>query len=147
MNRIAELEKNVFTAAHIGPQDVAFLARSGFGTIVCNRPDEELEGEMKSVQARSLAARHGLAFHYLPVWNFDVADEVNVTAFRELLDSIKGPVLFYCRSGRRSTLLWAQASAGRLGIDTVVSAAEQAGHDRETVHTLVSANAGLELAA
>jgi sulfide:quinone oxidoreductase len=52
-----------------------------------------------------------------------------VEATRDALDESAGPVLCYCRSGTRSTTLWALSQAGRLPADEIISAAANAGYD------------------
>ena len=56
--------------------------------------------------------------------------EGQVSAMRTALDAREGPVLAYCRSGTRSTLLWAlaEASKGR-SPDELTEVAAQAGYD------------------
>ena len=39
------------------------------------------------------------------------------------------PVFCYCRSGTRSTTLWALSQAGRLGADEIIALAANAGYD------------------
>ena len=41
----------------------------------------------------------------------------------------RGPVLAYCRSGTRSTTLWALSQAGALPADEIISSAARAGYD------------------
>lgn len=138
--KFVELEPGVFVAGQLGLEDVQAAAQLGFGSIVCNRPDEEsdhLPGSEIGAAAKAL----GIGFHALPVWNFEVTDEDVVRGFQALLEKLPRPVLFYCRSGRRSTLLWAQASLGRLGLDAALQIAEQAGQRREEMVALLGERA------
>jgi uncharacterized protein (TIGR01244 family) len=68
--------------------------------------------------------------------------DVHVTAMRESLDRAAGPVLAYCRSGTRSTLLWALAQA-KAGADPeeIARAAAQAGYDVMPVRAAMDAYA------
>jgi uncharacterized protein (TIGR01244 family) len=63
-----------------------------------------------------------------------------VQAMRAALDSAEGAVLAYCRSGTRSTLLWALAEASR-GADTaeLARAAAGAGYDLAPVRAAMDA--------
>ena len=48
----------------------------------------------------------------------------------DALDSTQGKVLAYCRSGTRSTLLWALAAASKGGdLKAIAEAAKAAGYD------------------
>ena len=40
-----------------------------------------------------------------------------------------GPVLAYCASGTRSSILWSLAQAGRMPVDDILSATARAGYD------------------
>ena len=63
--------------------------------------------------------------------------EAQVRAMADALAAADGPVLAYCRSGTRSTLLWSLAEASR-GIDPEMLArqAAQAGYDISPVRAL-----------
>jgi uncharacterized protein (TIGR01244 family) len=54
------------------------------------------------------------------------------------LEGAAGPVLAYCRSGTRSTLLWALAEASTgADPDDLAAAAAQAGYDVSPIRTLL----------
>ena len=56
----------------------------------------------------------------------------------EALDSAEGPVLAYCRSGTRSTLLWALARAKAGDNPAVIaSRAAAAGYDVSSIRQLI----------
>jgi uncharacterized protein (TIGR01244 family) len=64
--------------------------------------------------------------------------EWQVEAMADALASASGPVLAYCRSGTRSTLLWALAQASRgAEPETLAAQAAQAGYDIGSVRPLV----------
>jgi uncharacterized protein (TIGR01244 family) len=48
---------------------------------------------------------------------------------RSVLEGSNGPVFCYCRSGTRSTTLWALSQAGKLPANEIVEAAARAGYD------------------
>ncbi|VAW15493.1 hypothetical protein MNBD_ALPHA12-622, partial [hydrothermal vent metagenome] len=45
------------------------------------------------------------------------------------LENSSGPVLCYCRTGTRSTTLWALSQAGKKPAKEIIEAAAQAGYD------------------
>jgi sulfide:quinone oxidoreductase len=49
------------------------------------------------------------------------------------MDDLPGPILFYCRSGTRCTILWAQVAALRLGVARTMEIASKAGYDLEVL--------------
>lgn len=137
MARIAQLEKNVFVASQLTEDDFAEIAARGIRSVVNNRPDGEADDQLPSAEAEAIARRHGLDYRFLPVASHDVTDDEPVDAQAEALRALPGPVLFYCRSGNRSTILWTQAAAARLGVDTVLDRAAGAGFDLEELREFV----------
>ncbi|MBT6544024.1 MAG: TIGR01244 family phosphatase, partial [Rhodobacteraceae bacterium] len=45
------------------------------------------------------------------------------------INSADGPVLAYCASGTRSTVIWALGQIGTLPVDEILNQAAQAGYD------------------
>ena len=126
---IHKLTEEISVAPQISAANVSEIAAAGFRTIVCNRPDGEEFGQPECSQIEQAAASHGLAFVTQPVISGQMTAE-DVARFRELLDSVEKPVLAYCRTGTRCTILWAFAEASsERSIDEIVSAAQAAGYD------------------
>lgn len=123
------LEPDVYVTAQLTENDFAALAARGIRSVVANRPDSEADGQLPSARAATMAKRHGIAFRYLPVAGFDVTEDEPVAAQARAMAELPGPLLFYCRTGNRSTLLWAQAAASRLGAKKVLRRAARAGLD------------------
>lgn len=94
--------------------------------IVNNRPDGEEPDQPLSAEIEAAARSAGLAYRHVPVAaGFPPAA---VEAMRAALD--EGPILAFCRSGTRSTCLWALARAAS-GADpaTLLAQAAAAGYD------------------
>lgn len=142
MVKLIELEPQVFVAGQIAESDLAEIAAAGIRAVVNNRPDGEAEGQMPDAIAEAAARRHGLAYIYQPVANLNVTDDNKVEAFQQALNELPRPVLFYCRTGTRCTILWAQASAARLSPDAVLAAAAAAGYDLYAVRDMIDHHAG-----
>ena len=100
-----EITESFSVAPQIRPDDVQEIAALGFRSIMCNRPDGEAPGQPAAADIRAEAARHGLAFAFLPVVSGRI-EEDDVEAFRAAIGEIPGPVLAYCRSGTRCQNLW-----------------------------------------
>ena len=105
------LPNDVSAAAQLGPEAMAEAAAAGFRSVINNRPDFEggpTQPTSTSIEAAARAA--GLDYAWLPVApNVHSADEI--ARFAELLATLPKPILVFCRSGARSSKLFAAASA------------------------------------
>ncbi len=145
--KIIKLEENIAVAAQLKESDFALVAALGFRSVVNNRPDGEAADQLPHAAAQTAAARHSLNYRYQPVANANITDEDAIVGFARAMHELPGPVLFYCRTGNRSTALWTQAAAPRLGIEPALATAMQAGFDleilRETLGERSCPSAGL----
>ena len=114
------------------PGQIAVLKEAGFRSIICNRPDGEGNDQPLFAEVEHMAQAAGIEAHYLPAESGKVSDEQGV-AFGELLATLPKPVLAYCRTGMRSTTLWALSQAGRMPLPQIVDAAAKAGFDMKAV--------------
>ena len=125
---LIRLDDSAFVAGQIAPEDLDGIAAAGIRTIVNNRPDGEQSGQPEARDIAAAARVAGLEHHFIPVAGGISNGQVDAMA--EILDRAEGPVLAFCRSGTRSTYLWALARA-RLGTDPgeLVAKAGAAGFD------------------
>ncbi|MCA3693833.1 TIGR01244 family sulfur transferase [Aquidulcibacter sp.] len=128
MSPFRTITPNFSASPQISVADVAQAARDGFTAIICNRPDYEDGGQIEAAQIAKACAEHGLSFTHIPI-SGGIPEEA-VPLMREALAASSGPVLAYCRSGTRSTNLWAlaEASAGRTP-EELVEAGARGGYD------------------
>ena len=103
---LAELAPGLSAAGALGPAAIEALVASGVRTIINNRPDNEDPGQLPADEARRLAEAHGIAYHHIPVTAASLS-RADVEAFAGVLRSAQQPIVAHCRSGTRSTLLWA----------------------------------------
>ena len=103
---LAELASGLSAAGKLDHADIEALAASGVRTIINNRPDDEDPGQLPAAEARRLAEAHGIAYHHIPVTG-PTLSRADVEAFAAVLRSAAQPVVAHCRSGTRSSLLWA----------------------------------------
>lgn len=136
---LRQLSPRVFASGQIQPGELALAREEGVTLVVNNRPDRESpdqpDGRVIAEQARAL----GMDYAAIPVDHTGFSlDQVQTLA--RLLDRADGKTLLYCRSGTRSTLLWAlaQASAGEPVTD-IAAAAERAGYSVEPVRSAMEA--------
>lgn len=131
MLKIAHLDARVFVARQLAEEDFATLAALGIRSVVANLPDGEAADQLSSQAAEAAARRHGMAFSFMPLTSATVTDEDVVAAFAEAMETLPGPILFYCRTGTRSAAVWAQVAAPRLGVSRALELASRAGFDLE----------------
>jgi sulfide:quinone oxidoreductase len=103
--QIYKLTDACCVASQIQPSDVEALRNDGFVTIVCNRPDGEDPGQPTAASIAAECAIHGVAFHHLPISNTGITAAM-IERFKSVVADSNGPVLAYCRSAQRSSVLW-----------------------------------------
>ncbi|RYY46525.1 MAG: TIGR01244 family phosphatase [Sphingomonadales bacterium] len=136
------IDETISVSAQITPADVTELARAGFKAIVNNRPDEEEPGQPAGDAIRAAAQTLGLSYHAIPVTHAGFSMP-QVEAMRAAIEGADGPVFAYCRSGTRSTNLWALAEASRGGDpETLIGKAAQAGYDISGLRPMLDALSG-----
>jgi sulfide:quinone oxidoreductase len=124
---LAELSPGLSAAGALDSSDIEALAASGVHTIINNRPDAEDPGQLPAAEARRLAEAHGIAYHHIP-FTGPTLTRADVDAFAMTLRSASQPVVVHCRSGTRSTLIWALTRL-REGADPATLIAQAARHD------------------
>lgn len=139
---ILKLSENLYVSPQLTEQDAKEAAKLGIRTVICNRPDGEEDNQPSSGQVEKWLSAEGIAsFKHLPVTapNITAAD---VAAFQDLLQQAGKPVLAYCRTGTRSSLLWAyhQVQNG-MSVAEAKAAALQAGIDLTNFETRLQAAA------
>lgn len=105
--------------------------------VVNNRPEEESADQTPGPDIEAAAAAAGMDYIAIPVTHAGFA-EWQVTAMADALDKADGKVLAYCRSGTRSTLLWALARASKGDHPAVLAEqAADAGYDVSPVTAMM----------
>lgn len=141
MLKLIELEPGLFVSPQIAAADLAAIAAHGIKSLVNNRPDGEAEDQMPHETAAAKAAELGLNYLYQPVPGVNVADDDVVDAFKDASEVLPRPILFYCRTGTRCTILWAEANAARLGTDKVIATAADKGYDLSQAREFINDHA------
>ncbi len=132
-----QITNQVFASPQIGLAEVAEAKAQGITLIINNRPEGESDDQTPGCEIEAAARAAGLEYLAIPITHAGFS-QAQVTAMAEALASAAGPVLAYCRSGTRSTLLWAQAEASR-GTDpgVIAASAANAGYDISPVRAVV----------
>ena len=126
------LDKSFAVSAQIAAADLAEIAKAGYKTVICNRPDGEGNDQPLFHEIEEAARAAGIEAHYLPVESGKVSD-ADAEAFGEKLEAAPKPVFAYCRSGTRSVTLWSLSRAGRMPLADILAAAKTAGYDMSGV--------------
>ena len=108
--KITKLSDAISVSPQLQLDDVAALAKAGFQSIICNRPDEEEGDHPRSAAVAEAAQEFGLQFAYVPAISGAITDQDGAKMAAALAD-LPAPVLAYCRSGARSTKLTEMAQA------------------------------------
>lgn len=111
-------------------QDLGIAAANGFKSVINNRPDGEAEDQPPSDALAAAAERLGLHYLHVPVTSGKITDK-DVQAFAKALEEARGPALAFCRTGTRSTTLWALSEAWHLDPDAILRVASEAGYNLE----------------
>jgi len=126
--KLTELDNQVSVSDQITAADVAELSRQGVEVVVCNRPDRETEGQPPFDDIARACESQGMTAYHIPFVG-DAIEQEQVESFLDLLQSGKR-VHAYCRSGARSSKLWAQARAKQgMEAENIINRAGQAGVD------------------
>ena len=122
------LTPGLSVSPQVMPADMDAIKAAGFRSLICNRPDGEGNDQPLFTEIEQAAAAVGIGAHYLPAESGKLSDAQG-WQFGALLASLPGPVLAYCRTGMRSTTLWALSQADRLPLAAIIDAAAGAGYD------------------
>lgn len=125
---LKRISDHVSVATQISLDDIPAIKAAGFKAIINNRPDGEAFDQATSDEVRAAVEAEGLTYHFIPLGRNGVTAEM-IEEERAALEGSSGPVLCYCRSGTRSTTLWALSQAGKLPADQIVESAAHAGYD------------------
>lgn len=101
---IRRINDDIAVAPQIGAEHVEAIARAGFKSIVCNRPDSE-DGAVPHDHVEQAAKAAGLEFRFIPVVSGAITDD-DVRDMAAALKALPAPVLAYCRTGGRCMNLY-----------------------------------------
>lgn len=126
---LRKIDDTLSVTPQISIEDVEEAARLGFKTIVANRPDGEEPGQPAMAAIEEAARKNGLDWVYMPVESGNITDQ-DVERFTPMIRDAQKPVLAFCRSGTRCTILWALSSArSQTPARDIIEKALNAGYD------------------
>lgn len=122
-----EITPRYSVSPQISAEDLPTIAAAGFKTVICNRPDEEVPPSHQAETIRAAVEAAGLRFEVLPLTHQTMTAE-NVARQRELYEGSEGPVLAYCASGTRCSVVWALSQAPDMAADDILARTTAAGY-------------------
>ncbi len=137
---IRQVTKFFSVAPQLHLEDIQEVAKLGYQSIICNRPDGEDVDQPTFKEMEAEAHKYGLDIRYMPVISGKVEDR-DVEDFKNTLPALPAPVLAYCRSGTRSITLWSLMQSETRDLSEILSIAKAAGYDMAGVVRRI-ANAG-----
>ncbi|MEL7212359.1 MAG: TIGR01244 family sulfur transferase [Pseudomonadota bacterium] len=124
----------------IDPEDCPAIAAAGYTTVICNRPDGEVPPSHHASVMKAAAEAAGLSFVENPVMGGGMTME-NVTTQGAVVAEATGPVLAYCASGTRSSIVWSLSQAGEMSTDDIIAATVRGGYQLEHMRPQLDAMA------
>ena len=137
MSDFRKLSDTVFASPQIALADIEVAKANGITLIINNRPDGEEPSAPQGEDIKAAAQAAGLSYLAIPIGHSGFS-EPQIDQMIAAIDEASGPVLAYCRSGTRSTLLWAlaQAKSGAQP-DAIAQAAMAAGYDVSPIRPML----------
>jgi uncharacterized protein (TIGR01244 family) len=137
MSEFRQVSDSFWASPQIGLDDVKRARSQGFAMIVNNRPEGEADDQVPGPEIEAAARAVGMDYRAIPVTHAGFGED-QVRAMSAAIKDAPGPVLAYCRSGTRSTLLWslAQALEGQ-DPDAIAARAAGAGYDVTPIRSLI----------
>ena len=138
----SKLTETMWVAPQLTVADVARAAEMGVKCIINNRPDGESDDQPAGADLAAAAHASGINYAAIPVSHAGFS-ALQVEAMRAVLDKEAGPILAFCRSGTRSSFLWALAEAGAgKDVAKLREQAAAAGYDLSPIAAMLDMLAG-----
>ena len=128
---------DIMVAPQISVDAVAEAKAAGVALIINNRPEGESDDQVPGADIEAAARAVGMDYVAIPITHSGFS-QPQVMAMVAALQAAQGKILAYCRSGTRSTLLWALAESAQGGDpDALTNMAAKAGYDVSPVRALM----------
>jgi len=131
--KFKQLSNAFIVSSQLHIEDINAVVAYPVKAVICHRPDEELSdwhtnNKPSHSMIEDVLTQHDIAFIYQPIHhNISIPEALKLDQYMEVLPR---PVLAYCTSGMRSTLLWAlgQTLKNKQPRARIIAAAETAGY-------------------
>lgn len=142
--KLATLTSSVSALPQPSVEEIGALADRGYRSIIGNRPDGEAPDQPTWDMLKAAALARGMEGVHIPVVASQI-DAADIRAFREALERLPKPIAAFCRTGTRSTLLWALANPAQLTVAERIGIAAKGGYDLEAFRALLTREAARAL--
>lgn len=105
LEQMSQLTPDLWICGQVHAADFAQLAARGFRTAINMRPDHEAADQPTSDALAVAATKAGLQYEFLPVVASQIREQ-DVDKFAQFMDSLPKPVLAFCRTGNRCSIMW-----------------------------------------
>ena len=123
---INKISSEYSVSAQIYADDLPDIVAAGFKSIICNRPDTENPKNLQIEALKLPTTAAGLEFAE-NVFGPSTFGMDKIDRQTQLLVEMSRPVLAYCASGNRCSIIWAFAKAGMIETNAILEATEAAG--------------------
>ena len=125
LNKIID---NYVVSDQIQIEDVAVIKSNGFKVIFCNRPDGEDINQVTVKSIQEQAKQLGLSFIHQPVIGGQITQQ-DIETFKAHYAASEKPIFAYCRTGTRSSMLWALSESSERPTDEIINLTAAAGYN------------------
>ena len=124
-----KIDDSLLVSPQLSVEDIMAARDCGVGLIINNRPDGEEPGQPSGAAIEEATKAAGMEYVAIPIGHDGFSPDA-VAKLSTVLENHEGRALAFCRSGTRSTFLWAlsQAHAGT-SFRPVQEKAAEAGYD------------------
>ena len=133
-----QLTPTYSVSPQISVEDMPAIAAAGFKTVICNRPDTEVPPSHQAAAIGAAAREAGLDFEVLELTHQTMTPE-NIERQRDMIAASSGPVLAYCASGTRCSVIWALGQAGQMDTDDILRTTAAAGYQLDQLRPALDA--------
>ena len=137
---IRALTPTYAVSPQIAPTDLAAIKAAGYVAVINNRPDAEIPADLHSTTMQTAAEAAGLTFIANPIIGGMMTMD-NVTAQADAIKAAGGPVLAYCATGNRCSVVWALAHAGQMPTDDLIAIPARFGYQLDGLRSQLDAMA------
>lgn len=127
---VTRISEKLSVSSQLNRDELSSLHRSGFKTLINNRPDGEDADQPGNKHEYDTALQGDLSYAFIPV-TMNTITEADVRAFQTAIGKSDGPVLAHCKTGMRSLSLYliGEVLDGRMSVEDVVPFGHQFGFD------------------
>tara|TARA_R110001583_G_scaffold171120_1_gene324570 strand:+ start:9009 stop:10670 length:1662 start_codon:yes stop_codon:yes gene_type:complete len=126
--KVAKINEEISVSDQITVSDITEIAKQGFKTIFCHRPDGEGPDQPNFEEIDSAAKKLGIEVKYLPVTMGKISDD-DIEQFSNSFAEAAKPLFSYCRSGMRAITLWSLQEADKTSLPELLNIGKKAGFD------------------